>query len=109
MIKLIGLAAAAAVALAPAVTGLVGNPSLSQQVPVKNGPQSDDSAVSHRATPKATRGREVEPGDDRGGSDSSGTSGTSGTSGPSSATSGGEPEPGDDRGGHGADDPAGHH
>jgi hypothetical protein len=69
MLKLIGLGAAAAVALTPAVIGLAGNPSLSQQVPVQNVQQThSSSSPTSTATPRptGTRGREAEPGDDRG-------------------------------------------
>jgi hypothetical protein len=102
MIKIIGVAVAGAVALAPAVVGLAGNPSLRQQVPVQNVQQRDDS---RSVQPVRSGGREAEPGDDRGGAAEPGDD-RGGAAEPGDDR-GGAAEPGDDRGG--ADDPAGQH
>jgi hypothetical protein len=109
--------AAIAVAAAPAVAGLVGNPSFSHEVPVQVPSQariahlvddhgrdgaphaSPSSTTAPSSEPGDDRGGHAEPGDDRGrgtepGDDRSQTSGANrGLPGP------GEPEPGDDDGG----------
>ena len=67
MKKLIIAAAVAALAAAPAVTGLMGNASFAQSVPVQvpAGARTIDDHGRH-AEPGDDRGQHAEPGDDRG-------------------------------------------
>jgi hypothetical protein len=67
MKKLIIAAAVAALAAAPAVTGLVGNASFAQSVPVQvpAGARTIDDHGRH-AEPGDDRGQHAEPGDDHG-------------------------------------------
>jgi hypothetical protein len=87
---LIAAAAVAAIAGVPVVTGLVGNASFAQSVPVQvpAGARTIDDHGRH-AEPGDDRGRHAEPGDDRGrhaepGDDRGADSGP----GPAAATSG---------------------
>ena len=99
MVKMIGLGVAAVVALVPAMTGLVGNPSLSQQVPVQNVRPADhrphavpSPSRGHEAPPRDDHGRHLEPGDDRGNHAEPGDdrgSGSGGGSGPNRGPGGG--------------------
>jgi hypothetical protein len=80
MKRLLILGAAAVIAAAPAVTGLVGNASFAQSVPVHvpAGARIIDDHGRH-VEPGDDRGRHAEPGDDRGrqaepGDDHGGTS-----------------------------------
>jgi hypothetical protein len=67
MKKYLIAAAVAAIAAVPAVTGLVGNASFAQSVPVQvpAGARTIDDH-GHHAQPGDDRGRHAEPGDDRG-------------------------------------------
>jgi hypothetical protein len=67
MKRLLLLGAAAVIAAAPAVTGLVGNASFAQSVPV-HVPASARTIDDHgrHVEPGDDRGRHAEPGDDRG-------------------------------------------
>jgi hypothetical protein len=67
MKKLLIAAAVAAIASVPGVTGLVGNASFAQSIPVQvpAGARTIDDHGRH-AEPGHNRGRHVEPGDDRG-------------------------------------------
>ena len=67
MKKLIIAAAVAALAAAPSVTGLMGNASFAQSVPVQvpAGARTIDDHGRH-AEPGDDRGQHAEPGDDRG-------------------------------------------
>jgi hypothetical protein len=86
--KLLIAAAVAAIASVPAVTGLLGNASFVQSVPVHvpAGARTIDDH-SHHAEPGDDRGRHAEPGDDRGRQAEPGDD------------RGATAEPGDDRGG----------
>jgi hypothetical protein len=89
MKKLIIAAAVAAIAAVPAVTGLVGNASFAQSVPVQvpAGARTIDDH-GHHAEPGDDRGQRAEPGDDRGQRAEPGDD------------RGRHAEPGDDRGPH---------
>lgn len=89
MKKILIAAAVAAIAGAPAVTGLVGNASFAQSVPVQvpAGARTIDDHGRH-AEPKDNHGRHAEPGDDRGRHAEPGDD------------RGRHAEPGDDRGQH---------
>jgi hypothetical protein len=67
MKKLLIAAAVAAIAGVPSITGLVGNASFSQSLPVQvpAGARTIDDHGRH-AEPGDDRGRHAEPGDDRG-------------------------------------------
>jgi hypothetical protein len=89
MKKLLIAAAVAAVAAVPSVTGLVGNASFAQSVPVQvpaGAKTLDDHARpaepgddrGQRAGPSDDRGQRTEPGDDRGGASSPGAATTRG-------------------------------
>jgi hypothetical protein len=74
MKRLLILGAAAVIAAAPAVTGLVGNASFAQSVPV-HVPAGDRIIDDHgrQVEPGDDRGRHAEPGDDHGGTSVSST------------------------------------
>ena len=95
MKKLLIAAAVVAVAAVPGVTGLVGNASFAQSVPVKvpAGASTIDDHGRH-AEPGDDRGRHAEPGDDRGRHAEPGDD------------RGQRAEPGDDRGRHAERGPA---
>jgi hypothetical protein len=110
--KLLIAAAVAAIAAVPVVTGLLGNASFAQSVPVHvpAGARTIDDHSRHaepgddhgrHAEPGDDRGREAEPGDDRGGASSPGaattTGGTRDAQAPNSVTAG---DGGSGHGGH---------
>jgi hypothetical protein len=118
MKRLLLLGAAAVIAAAPAVTGLVGNASFAQSVPVHvpAGARTIDDRGQH-AEPGDDRGQHAEPGDDRGqhaepGDDRGGVSVSStGTSLQGSSDDHGSGSPSGDDGGSshgGQDDGSGH-
>jgi hypothetical protein len=110
---------ASVLAAAPAVAGLVGNSSFSQQipVPVPSGAhqvhQVEDRLVVNSSSPASSapsRTRHAEPGDDRGGVTRTAEPGDDRGGSTTSTTSA---APSDDRGGNGGrgggtDDPSGH-
>src|SRR5690348_6982522 len=87
MKKLIIAAAVAALAAAPAVTGLMGNASFAQSVPVQvpAGARTIDDHGRH-AEPGDDRGQHAEPGDDRGGASGPGAATTTQGSGDGQAS-----------------------
>ena len=99
MKKLLITAAVVAAAAVPAVTGLVGNASFAQSVPVQvpAGAKTIDDHGRH-AEPGDDRGQHAEPGDDRGGA-----------SGPSAATTTRGPGDGQASGSVTADDGGSRH
>jgi len=99
---LIGAVVAAAASL-PGVTGLVGNASFAQSIPVQvpAGARTIDDHRQH-AEPQGDRSRHAEPGDDRSGARDSGTVNT--TPGSDEARAPGSVTDNDGRSGRGADD-----
>ena len=103
MKKLLIAAAVAAVAAVPSVTGLVGNASFAQSVPVHvpAGASTIDDHGRH-AEPGDDRGRHAEPGDDRGGASGPGAATTS--QGLDDSQASGSVTAGDGGSGHGGHD-----